>query len=109
MRGRFFPPLFLLLLALLFAAPLVVGCASAPRGRVVDVTFRAESLGGGSADYLVLLPPGFDEARGRRYPVLFWLHDGFGDKWGLLTHGAADRAALGLDGQPVDFEYVRLA
>jgi endo-1,4-beta-xylanase len=38
--------------------------------------YRASSIGGAETDYLLYLPPGYDEAANarRRYPVVYWLH-----------------------------------
>jgi endo-1,4-beta-xylanase len=42
-------------------------------------TYPAASIGGRRTDYLLYLPPGYDDPahRDRRYPVIYWLH-GFG-------------------------------
>ncbi|MDB5322890.1 MAG: putative esterase [Phycisphaerales bacterium] len=39
-------------------------------------TFRASSINGAETDYLLYLPPGYDEPGNaqRRYPVVYWLH-----------------------------------
>ena len=47
----------------------------------------------------VLLPPSYASAPGRRYPVLYFLHDGSGDELALERHGvAADLTARMLAG-----------
>ena len=40
---------------------------------------------------VVQLPPSYDEAPARRYPVLYFLHDGFGDEERLADRGIAAR------------------
>ena len=69
-------------LALLASASLA---AAVPR--VDEVPSR---LTKGPVRTLVLLPPSYDSAPARRYPVLFFLHDGYGDERALFTHGIAD-------------------
>ncbi|MGH9366503.1 MAG: alpha/beta hydrolase [Thermoanaerobaculia bacterium] len=51
------------------------------------------------APALVLLPPSYGREPSRRYPVLYFLHDGWGDERSLQSHGVAsdlrDRMADG--------------
>jgi acetyl esterase/lipase len=45
------------------------------------MTFPAASLGpNGQASYLIYLPPGYERATGKRYPVLYYLHGGGGSQ-----------------------------
>jgi acetyl esterase/lipase len=45
------------------------------------VTFAAPSLGPGRmASYLIYLPPGYDKAPAKRYPVLYYFHGGGGSQ-----------------------------
>ena len=39
--------------------------------------------------YLVLKPPSYDRAAARRYPVLYFLHDGYGNERTLAARGVA--------------------
>lgn len=41
------------------------------------------------ARVLILLPPSYGSTPDRRYPVLYFLHDGWGDETSLATHGVA--------------------
>jgi len=44
-------------------------------------TFAAPALGaGGQASYLIYLPPDYEKARTRRYPVVYYLHGGGGSQ-----------------------------
>src|SRR3954464_2368109 len=36
-------------------------------------TFRSKAVEG-EVSYLIYLPPGYDDDKDRRYPVLYWLH-----------------------------------
>ena len=73
---------------LLVLGALASGCAtSAVPGSSVE-RFSASSLPD-PADVLVLLPPSYASAPGRRYPVLYFLHDGYGDARTLLRRGVA--------------------
>lgn len=74
---------------LVAAIPLLVlsACASTHGGRVVTGAVRSEMTGGRTADYAILLPPGYTPGGTRRYPVLYWLHDGFGHPESLVGRG----------------------
>lgn len=53
---------------------------------------------------LVLEPPSYERSPGRRYPVLFFLHDGYGDVRTLERRGlASDLAARMADGRLPEF------
>lgn len=86
-----------LALALALAATAALGAAPAAppaaeaAGRVVESTIDAPSLRGnllGDPDHqgvAVYLPPGYDSAGSRRYPVIYLLH-GIGDTYTTWTH-----------------------
>lgn len=40
--------------------------------------------------YLVVQPPSYDRSPGRRYPVLYFLHDGYGTEGTLARRGVAE-------------------
>ncbi len=53
---------------------------------------------------LVLTPPSYDREPARRYPVLYFLHDGWGDEGSLRGHGvAAELRRLMADGRLPEF------
>jgi S-formylglutathione hydrolase FrmB len=53
---------------------------------------------------MVLLPPSYDSHPTRRYPVLYFLHDGWGDETSLTAHGvAAEVRARMADGRLPEF------
>jgi S-formylglutathione hydrolase FrmB len=74
---------------LLAGAALILGCLALPH--LVFATGRAECLSAPSkimahpVAYCVLLPPGYDEEKARRYPILYLLH-GLGDNEQMLIH-----------------------
>jgi S-formylglutathione hydrolase FrmB len=54
--------------------------------------------------YLVVQPPSYDSSPGRRYPVLYFLHDGFGTERTLAGRGiAAELRARMADGRLPEF------
>ncbi len=53
--------------------------------------YLSKALDGRIERYVVILPPGYDPAGSRRYPVLYWLHDAFGDSRSLLSRGIAGK------------------
>jgi S-formylglutathione hydrolase FrmB len=56
------------------------------------------------AEYLFVKPPSWDREPRRRYPVLYFLHDGYGDVLTLERRGvAADLAARMRDGKLPEF------
>jgi S-formylglutathione hydrolase FrmB len=65
-----------------------VRCASPQAPGLSFETVATRSLPE-AARYLLLKPPGYATAGSRRYPVLFFLHDGFGDVRTLLRRGVA--------------------
>src|SRR5262245_16827707 len=64
------------------------GCASTGLPGVSMERIAASSLPE-PAKVLVLLPPSYSRERERRYPVLYFLHDGYGDARTLATRGVA--------------------
>ncbi|HKA36795.1 MAG TPA: alpha/beta hydrolase-fold protein [Thermoanaerobaculia bacterium] len=77
---------FRLLFFLVTAA--IPGCASSPVPGLSVERIRAASLPD-PADVLVLLPPSYARQPQKRYPVLYFLHDGYGDAKTLLRRGVA--------------------
>ena len=73
------------LLLLLSGAP---GCATSSVPGLSVERFSAGSLPE-AADVLVLLPPSYAARLEKRYPVLYFLHDGYGDARTLLRRGVA--------------------
>jgi S-formylglutathione hydrolase FrmB len=65
-------------------------CASAPAG-VRHETIPTPDLPSAN-DVLVVTPPSYDASPGRRYPVLYFLHDGYGDGRTLERRGVAAEA-----------------
>ncbi len=53
---------------------------------------------------LVVLPPSYDSSPGRRYPVLYFLHDGWGNGRTLERRGVAQEARARMaDGRLPEF------
>ena len=78
--------------ALLWCALLPRGAsAQAPAPRLVEVPSRFTN---GPVPATVLLPPSYEFAKDRRYPVLYFLHDGYGDEKALFSHGVAERLLM---------------
>jgi S-formylglutathione hydrolase FrmB len=73
------------------AAAVACGCASAPGPGA-----RLETIATGCLpspnEVLVITPPSYDSSPGRRYPVLYFLHDGYGDVRSLDRRGVAAAA-----------------
>lgn len=63
-------------------------CGSAQQG-VREQSFASASLPG-KALYSIFLPPGYS-SESRAYPVLYFLHDAFGNHDVLVRHGVAER------------------
>lgn len=62
-----------------------------------------------SAEVLVLLPPSYERETSRRYPVLYFLHDGYGDGRTLERRGVASDAIERMrDGRLPEFLVVAL-
>ena len=74
-------------LLLLLCAPLTSCASSRVPGLSVE-SFAARSLPE-PARVLVLLPPTYQKEAARRYPVLYFLHDGYGDTRTLERRGVA--------------------
>jgi S-formylglutathione hydrolase FrmB len=82
----------------------LLSCSSAPPPEGVRVErVAAPSLPSPNEVY-VLLPPSYDRSPERRYPVLYFLHDGYGDGRTLVRRGvAADALAAMRDGTLPEF------
>jgi enterochelin esterase-like enzyme len=65
--------------------------AEEPAPRIEEVPSR---LTKGPVPVTVLLPPSYEFAKDRRYPVLYFLHDGFGDERALFRYGVAERLLM---------------
>lgn len=78
------------------AAPTVATPATTaapfPRGRTVTDSLWSAALGTRKR-FVVHLPPGYDTAPGRRWPVLYYLHGLWGDETNWVRRGALDRTA----------------
>jgi putative tributyrin esterase len=89
--------------ALLLFALLGPGCAT-PRRPVATVEKIASKSLPEPAKTLVLLPPSYAREPGRRYPVLYFLHDSYGGARTLETHGVtAELAGRMADGRLPEF------
>ena len=87
---------------LLLAAEAVRG-APAPDPRVHFETIATTSLPA-PTEVLVVTPPSYASSPERRYPVLYFLHDGYGDGRTLARRGVAEQAlALMADGRLPEF------
>jgi len=89
--------------ALLFSLPATVGCVAqrVPGLAYADVATRSLPS---PARYLVLEPPSYAASPSRRYPVLVFLHDGYGDVRTLQRRGvAAELSARMADGRLPEF------
>ena len=67
-------------------------------------TYAASAIGGRETDYLIYLPPGYEEPanRDRRYPVVYWLH-GYGSEpqYGSPFVDTLDAAIKSGDAPPI--------
>jgi S-formylglutathione hydrolase FrmB len=87
----------------LFAALLACGCTTAVPPGVSYVRATTASLPS-PARYLVIEPPSYARSPSRRYPVLVFLHDGYGNVRTLDRRGvAAELAARMSDGRIPEF------
>ncbi len=81
-------------LALPLAAALLLHpwgrCLAAGSGEVRRVAVESAALGA-SVPATILLPPSYEGAAGRRYPVVYFLHDARGDEEVLERKGVAAR------------------
>jgi S-formylglutathione hydrolase FrmB len=73
---------------LLLSCAIVAGCVSARVPRLFLERIPARSLAE-PADVLVLEPPSYSRSPSRRYPVLYFLHDGYGNARTLEAEGVA--------------------
>jgi S-formylglutathione hydrolase FrmB len=93
--------------ALVLAALACIGCAppgtpsladralEGPPGRVVEQRFFSPALGVDKS-FLVWLPPGYDAAGTRRWPVVYYLHGLSGNERDWIELGRIDRAAAAI-------------
>jgi putative tributyrin esterase len=70
-----------------------LGCRSMPQGR--EESFRTSSLPS-PASYSVFLPPSYETSPGRRYPVLYFLHDAFGHRNVLFREGVTRKLSAAM-------------
>ncbi len=81
----------------------VSACASAPTPGARFEKVEAPSVPG-KTEVLVIRPPSYERDAGRRYPVLYFLHDGYGDGATLERRGvAAEAMARMRDGRLPEF------
>jgi S-formylglutathione hydrolase FrmB len=73
---------------LLLAALLVAGCAAGRYPLARREIGRSAAVPGGEP-FTVYLPPSYRIDRSRRYPVLYFLHDAYGDDLSLYREGVA--------------------
>ncbi len=78
-------------LAVGLLAALPGGCASAPGENVRIERVSTPSLPSDN-EVLVVTPPSYESSPERRYPVLYFLHDGYGDGRTLERHGVVAEA-----------------
>src|ERR1700675_3575989 len=82
---------------------LSLACASAPAPGIHLDHVATKSLPSPD-EVLVVTPPSYDRSPGRRYPVLYFLHDGYGDVKTLERRGvAAEALARMRDGRLPEF------
>ena len=77
----------------LFLAGLAAGCASSRVPGVSIESVATRSLPE-PAKVLVVLPPSYDRDTARRYPVLYFLHDGWGNERSLDSNGVVASLSL---------------
>lgn len=81
----------------------ILACASAPTPGARFERVQARSLPK-PATVLVVRPPSYDSSPERRYPVLYFLHDGYGDGRTLERRGvAAEAVARMREGRLAEF------
>ena len=86
---------------MLLSALVAVHCAT-PRVPGLSLEHVATRSLPEPARVLVLLPPSYGQEPSRRYPVLYFLHDGFGNERTLESSGMAAKvhAAMAAGGLP---------
>jgi S-formylglutathione hydrolase FrmB len=87
---------------------LVLLTAAAAAAAATDPNVRIETVAAASlpspAEVLVVTPPSYASSPGRRYPVLYFLHDGYGDGRTLARRGVAAQALARMrDGRLPEF------
>lgn len=82
---------------------LAAACATAPPPGMRVESVATPSLPSPN-EVLVITPPSYESSPGRRYPVLYFLHDGYGDGLSLERRGvAAEALARMRDGRLPEF------
>jgi S-formylglutathione hydrolase FrmB len=82
---------------------LAAACATAPPAGMHVETIATPSLPSPN-EVLVVTPPSYGASPGRRYPVLYFLHDGYGDDRSLERRGVAEEALARMrDGRLPEF------
>ena len=76
------------LIALLFGAAAAAACVSISTPGVTLERRKTSALPS-EGEYLLVKPPSWDREPSRRYPVLYFFHDGYGDVLTLERHGVA--------------------
>ena len=70
----------------------------APPGTAYHLFETASRGKGTKGSYLIYLPPGYEKDPARRYPVIYWLHGGFGNarqgEWAVASLDRGMRAGL---------------
>ena len=87
---------------------LLLGAGVLPGATVPSADLHFETVATPSlpapAEVLVVTPPSYASAPGRRYPVLYFLHDGYGDGRTLARRGVAEQALARMaDGRLPEF------
>ena len=70
---------------------ILVACASAPPAGTRWESVETQAMPS-PVHVLVIVPPSYDRDASRRYPVLYFLHDGYGDGKTLARRGVAEDA-----------------
>ncbi len=87
---------------------MLVLVAAAARASALDANVRFEKIATATlpkpAEVLVVTPPSYASSPGRRFPVLYFLHDGYGDGRTLERRGIAVEALVRMkDGRLPEF------
>jgi len=106
-RSRVAARSLLLLGSVTAALSAALSCASSPPPEGVRFDRVSTSNLTGPNEVCVVLPPSYDRSPERRYPVLYFLHDGYGDGRTLVRRGvAADALAAMRAGELPEFVIV---
>ena len=87
---------------------LLLAAGAVPGAPAADPRVHFEKVATASlpapAEVLVVTPPSYASSPGRRYPVLYFLHDGYGDGRTLARRGVAEQALARMaDGRLPEF------